>query len=145
MEAVRNASPSPACDDARALASVALDGALDEVGRRFLRRHLTECADCAAFAADIGSLTALLRRAPLEPYRGTVSGDPFGSQHRAHRSQWLTMASAVAVVIVAVASLPHDTPPSQVGSRTASAPVKLPIGQRSAASDFAARPVNGDA
>jgi anti-sigma factor RsiW len=143
-EAAHRTVPDPACEDARALASLALDDALDDVGRRHLARHLAECPACAAFAADIGALTALLRGAPPEPYRaGPISAETPGRRPRSYRAQWATTVTAVAAVVITVASLPHDTPSSPSGpsttvasARTGVAPVKLPIGQRSAASDF---------
>ena len=134
-----------ACDEARALASLALDGALtDDVGRRALHRHLGECAACARFAGEIASATALLRGAPLEPYRcGPVSARRLGTV--AHRAHWAVSAAAVVAIAVGVASLPQaSNPPMPLRPVVAAvhvpagAPVKLPIGQRSAESDFAA-------
>ena len=57
------------CDAARERASLALDGALDDVGRRQLARHVARCAACAAVVDELGAVTALLRTAPLEAYR----------------------------------------------------------------------------
>jgi anti-sigma factor RsiW len=142
------AGESLACDDARALASLALDGMLlDDLRRRQLRRHLETCAACAAFVAEIGSVTALLRHAPLEPYRSSTLGGMQQPVRRAHRAPWVTTSTAVAAVVLAVASLPHETPSQARPGRAIAAagamrvglpPVKLPIGQRSAESDFAA-------
>jgi len=139
----------PACDDARALASLALDGALaDEVGQRLLRRHLETCPACAAFAAEIGSVTALMRDAPLEPVRCEPLVRTMQSTGGAHRAPWATTVTAVAAVVLAVASLPHETSnrarddrevAAAGAARAGLAPVKLPIGQRSAESDFTAR------
>jgi hypothetical protein len=137
---------TPACDDARALASLALDGMLvDDVGLRFLRRHLETCAACAGFVAEIGSFTALVRSAPLEPFRCAPLDGMQRPVARAHRAPWVTTATAVAAVVLVVASLPHETPSQARGGRAVAAaargslaPVKLPIGQRSAESDFAA-------
>jgi predicted anti-sigma-YlaC factor YlaD len=143
MEAVRHASPTPACEEARALASLALDDALDEVGRHQLARHLSECPTCTAFVAEIGSLTAFLRGAPLEPYRCAPSTAGYGPRNQTHRAQWVTTAGMVAAVAVAiaVAALPRETPSGEETRRAAPAPVKLPIGQRSAAGDFIVRPI----
>jgi anti-sigma factor RsiW len=147
--AARSATAS--CDDARALASLALDGMLaDDVGRRALRRHLETCDACAAFVAEIGAVTTLLRGARLEPFRSAPLGGIQQPASRAHRASWVTTAAAVAAVVVAVAALPHDKPAAPRGaptvgpaspSRASLVPVKLPIGQRSAESDFAARAV----
>jgi Putative zinc-finger len=143
-EATLRLGTTPACDDARALASLALDGMLvDDVGLRFLRRHLETCAACAGFVAEIGSFTALVRSAPLEPFRCAPLDGMQRPVARAHRAPWVTTATAVAAVVLVVASLPHETPSQARGGRTVAArgslaPVKLPIGQRSAESDFAA-------
>jgi predicted anti-sigma-YlaC factor YlaD len=141
MEAVRHAFPTPACDEARALASLALDDALDEVGRHQLARHLSECPTCTAFVAEIGSLTAFLRGAPLEPYRCAPSRAVYGPHNQTHRAQWMMTAGMVAAVAIAVAALPRETPSGVETRHVAPAPVKLPIGQRSAAGDFTARPI----
>ena len=140
MEAIRNTSPNPACDEARALASLALDDTLDELGRHHLARHLAECPVCAALAAEIGSLTAVLRGAPLEPYRAPPTAG-YAPRHQTHRAQWLMTAGMVAAVAIAVAALPRETPSGEETRRAAPAPVKLPIGQRSAAGDFTAGPI----
>jgi anti-sigma factor RsiW len=140
MEAVRHAVPTPACEEARALASLALDDALDEVGRHQLARHLSECPACTAFVAEIGSLTAFLRGAPLEPYRAPSTA-VYGPPNQTHRAQWMTTAGMVAAVAIAVAALPRETPSGVETRHVAPAPVKLPIGQRSAAGDFTARPI----
>lgn len=134
-------APRSACDEVRALVSLALDEALtDELGAHLVTRHVAECAACARFAADVGAVTDLLRDAPLEPYRcGPVTAGS-RSTARAHRAHGATMAAAVLAVTVGVASLPQATsPPPPLlpsGAFGAAAPVKLPIGQKSAESDF---------
>ena len=72
------APPAGLCEDARARASLALDGELDdEVGARLLRRHLAGCPDCASRVAEMWAITGLLRQAPLEPVpRATKAGLP---------------------------------------------------------------------
>ena len=56
-----------ACEDARLLASLELDGELDELGAVQLRRHLATCADCALWVAEMATVTSLLRETPFEP------------------------------------------------------------------------------
>ena len=68
MEAVRRRVPMRACEEARSLASLALDGQLDDVGARFLRRHVERCAECAGVVAEVQAVVATLRAAPLETY-----------------------------------------------------------------------------
>lgn len=64
----RPARPLPrACEDARLLASLELDGEIDELGAKQLRRHLASCPDCASWVAEMRSVTSLLRATPFEP------------------------------------------------------------------------------
>lgn len=55
------------CDRVRAQISLGLDGELSELESRMLEAHVARCEECAAYEADVVSLTALLREAPLEP------------------------------------------------------------------------------
>jgi hypothetical protein len=147
METRPAPEPWDACDEARSLVSPALDGALDDVGRHFLDRHVRDCVACAQFAADVGAVRSLLRGAPLEPFHsGFVPGRRvMGKAARAHRAHWATTAAAVVAIGIGVASLPQaETTPAPLPRVVAAVdvpaggPVKLPIGQRSAESDFAA-------
>lgn len=148
MEARLDIARASDCDEARALASLGLDGALDDLGRRFLLRHLRECAACARFAGEIASTTALLRGAPLEPYRcGPLAARRLGPASAVPRAHWATMAAAVIAIAVGVASLPQSAnPPAPrrplraVAGARAAGPVKLPIGQKSAENDFTPYP-----
>ena len=140
MEAVLDIVPRSVCDEVRALVSLALDNALtDELGAHLVARHVAECAACARFAADVGVVTHLLRDAPLEPHRcGPVTVASRGTA-RANGAHGATMAAAVLAVTIGVASLPQATsppPPLVPSDAIRTAPVKLPIGQKSAESDF---------
>jgi len=132
------------CDDVRALVSLALDEPLvDELGERLIQRHVSECAACARFVAEIGAATALLRSAPLEPFPCAPFAAARAVRTSAHRSHWATMAAAIVAVTIGVASLPQSAsppPPSPDGAARADGPAKLPIGQRLAESDFADSP-----
>jgi hypothetical protein len=141
VEALLAIAPRSVCDDVRALVSLALDEALtDELSAHLVTRHVAECAACARFAADVGVVTHLLRNAPLEPHRCGSVTVALRRPARAHRAHAATMAAAVLAVTIGVASLPQATspPPPLVpsGAFGAAAPVKLPIGQKSAESDF---------
>ena len=131
------------CDAARERASLALDGALDDVGRRQLARHVARCAACAVVVDELGAVTALLRTAPLEAYRCELRPPA----RRAGRVAWAASAAAVAALVVGIGSLPYATGPEARTSLTAAdlettvPPVKLPIGQRSAEDDFRGPPV----
>jgi anti-sigma factor RsiW len=59
------ALPRP-CEDARLLASLELDGELDELGALQLRRHLERCPECARWVAEMAEVTSLLRETPFE-------------------------------------------------------------------------------
>ena len=132
------------CGAARERASLALDGALDDVGRRQLARHLEGCAACAAVAGELGAVTALLRRAPFEPFRCEVRPP---ARPGGRVAPWAASAAAVAALAVGIASLPYASGPDARASLTAAdleatlPPVKLPIGQRSAEGDFRGPPV----
>lgn len=63
MSAVRS---SVTCDRVRAQVSLDLDDELSALERRQLQLHLTRCAACQAYAADLSSFTTALRAAPLE-------------------------------------------------------------------------------
>jgi len=45
--------------------SLGLDGELSQLEHALLKRHLSRCSACAAFSADVSSLTRELRAAPL--------------------------------------------------------------------------------
>ncbi len=132
------------CDAARERASHAHDGALDDVGRRQLARHVARCVACAAVVDELGAVTAHLRLAPLEAYRCELRPPV----RRAGRvAPWAASAAAVAALVVGIVSLPYATGPEARTSLTAAdlatavQPVKLPIGQRSAEDDFRGPPV----
>jgi len=60
--------PSEHCRRCREWVSQALDAAPSQFEQALVRRHLSMCEECAAFAADIRGATALLRAAePAEP------------------------------------------------------------------------------
>lgn len=70
------------CEGARLLASLELDGELDELGALQLRRHLERCPSCALWVAEMTAVTSLLRETPFEPVpvdmapRATPKADP---------------------------------------------------------------------
>jgi predicted anti-sigma-YlaC factor YlaD len=55
------------CERVRGQISLRLDGELSELESRMLESHVARCGECAAYEADVVSLTAWLREAPLEP------------------------------------------------------------------------------
>jgi predicted anti-sigma-YlaC factor YlaD len=60
-------TPLPICDWAREQLSLELDRELPDFDRARLDAHLQRCEGCRRFHAEIGSLTGVLRDAPLEP------------------------------------------------------------------------------
>lgn len=130
---------SDACETARALVSGSLDEELDLVPRDVLALHLLSCAACAGFAADTEWATRLLRNAPLERYRLEL---PRPLRRGAAGGARRAIAAAAAAFAVGVASLAGGStgPVAQEISptRTVISPVKLPIGQRLAETEFAA-------
>lgn len=55
------------CRRCREWVSVELDSPLSQFEQALMRRHLSRCADCASFAADVRGATALLRTAEAVP------------------------------------------------------------------------------
>jgi predicted anti-sigma-YlaC factor YlaD len=54
------------CERASELVSLDLDGELSRFERVLLARHLSRCAACAGYAAQVTAATEALRNAPLE-------------------------------------------------------------------------------
>jgi predicted anti-sigma-YlaC factor YlaD len=61
-----NLVPQSDCAKAREAASARLDGELPELDAARLDVHLRACAECRAYAAEIGTITVGLRAVPLE-------------------------------------------------------------------------------
>ena len=138
------------CDDARLLASLALDGIVDDLLLKDLWEHLGTCLACARFAAELGYATALVRSAPHVPFRGELASPRLlRSRVEAHRGPWATAAVvlvAVGLGISHLTSASHGPSADERRGADVAAPFRLPIGQRSAAADFAlGRPYVGRA
>lgn len=141
MEASRRSRPDPTCGDARFAASLALDGALDEVGRIHLRRHLESCPECAQVMAEMQAASALMRRAPHERFRCELAGSHLARSCSSGLGRhWAGAAAAVAALVLATGALPRHDDAAAPSPRAAAvvSPPSLPIGQRSAMDDFAA-------
>ena len=129
------------CAEARALASLALDGELDELGSRQLRGHVASCRDCARAIGKMRLASELLRSAPRARFRcdltaaqlvRTCSSGPGGRI-------WAGAAMTLAALVLATGALPGRDDTAAPSPRAAVvAPLTLPIGQRSAMDDFAA-------
>jgi predicted anti-sigma-YlaC factor YlaD len=91
--------PPTDCMLARESASVRLDGELSELEAARLDAHLRVCADCRAYAAEVGAIAGQLRAAPLER-----PGEQFVLPRRRVFSG-MRLEAAVAAAAVAVAAL----------------------------------------
>ncbi len=144
MSAARLRRSGRACDDARFAASLELDGALDELGRLDLRRHVGACRECARVVAEMQSTSALLRRAGPARFRCELAGDRLVRACSAGLGRiWAGAAVAVAALVLAAGALPHSDDGAAPSPRAAVVvtPRALPIGQRSAMDDFTASAV----
>ena len=89
------------CTRAREWMSLRADGELSELERLLLRRHLSRCDSCRAFAERVTQTTQVLRTTPLEqPSRALV---PEVRPVR-RRKVGLRLALAGALVVVAAAT-----------------------------------------
>ena len=128
------------CDEARASASLALDGELDELGSRQLRGHLASCRDCTGAVGKMRLASELLRSAPRARFRCELGR---GQLVRACSSGmggriWVGAAMTLVALILATGALPGRDYTAAPSPRAAVvAPLALPIGQRSAMDDFA--------
>jgi predicted anti-sigma-YlaC factor YlaD len=114
---------SSVCEQARSWVSLRLDGALSEFERIRLDRHLERCASCAAFGAEIGATTQVLREAPLIVPTAPVELPARRSAR--HRNAAAAAFAAAAAALAAVVAL-H--PGSTVRRTTAGAAVARPAG-----------------
>ncbi|HET9242339.1 MAG TPA: hypothetical protein VFN99_02780 [Gaiella sp.] len=136
------AALSRACERARLDASLALDGALaGQVELEALWHHLGACAACAAFAAELGHATTLVRTKPLEPVRLELTGPRLArARMDGRRGPWTSVAVVLVAAILGttqLSGLGREAPERGPATVTGAEPVRLPIGQRSAAEDFA--------
>ena len=95
--------PPSDCSTAREAASALIDGELSELEAAHLDGHLRDCADCSAYARELGALAARLRAEPLErpalpiftARRRSAFARPLGR---------LQVAAAAATILVATGS-----------------------------------------
>lgn len=126
-----------ACEAARLRASLALDGLDDDFDLLLLERHLTRCPECSDVVAGMRAATAAVQGSPLASHRCD-----FAVAHDdARRLPWAHVTVALLTLAVVGITLPQASSPSSPDPtpRLAAPPPRLPIGQRLAAEDFAAR------
>jgi predicted anti-sigma-YlaC factor YlaD len=92
--------PPGDCSRARAAVSSRLDGELSELESVRLDDHLRGCAECSAFALELGAIGSTLRAAPLEQPGFTV----FEPRRRRPLVALRTASAAAALVAVAAGS-----------------------------------------
>jgi len=129
------------CADARALASLALDDELDELGSRQLRGHVASCRDCARAIGKMRLASELLRSAPRARFRCDLTPAQLvrTCSSGAGGRIWAGAAMTLAALVLATGALPgRDDDPASSPRTAVVAPLVLPIGQRSAMDDFAA-------
>ncbi len=100
----------PSCDRTRALISRRLDTPLSELERRAVALHTTRCAACRAFEQQSGWITEGLRAAPLEPLPRPVA--IVLPRRRMPLRVAANVASAAALVIVALGGVAHVAQPA---------------------------------
>ena len=58
--------PSNNCEQMRGYAAASVDGELSEVEAARLQTHLSTCASCRSFVADLDEIAFMIRRTPSE-------------------------------------------------------------------------------
>src|SRR4051812_38498328 len=94
-----NPVPPSDCSAAREAASALLDDELSELEAAHLDGHLRECADCSAYARELGAFAARLRAEPLE-----LPALPIFAARRRRPAARLQIAAAAAMIVVATGS-----------------------------------------
>jgi predicted anti-sigma-YlaC factor YlaD len=97
----RHLSRHAGCEQARAWASVELDGELSQLERELLAAHLRDCAACASFARRTWALTHLVRAAPLETPQRRLDVLPVEPPRRRRRAAALQVAVAATLAVFA--------------------------------------------
>lgn len=92
------------CERARSWAALAPDGELSELERKLLDSHLTRCAACSRFTAEVAALAADLRASALQPLPRPVSIPTWHRRPVYARFRGVAAAAAVAVMALGIAS-----------------------------------------
>lgn len=88
------------CARAREWASLRIDSELSELERLLLRRHLSRCDGCRAFADALAAATKVVRATPIErPSRALEPVPPRAP--RARRLRYGLVAAAAAAMVAA--------------------------------------------
>lgn len=117
----------------RTLVSCRLDGAISQFEIALVAAHLRRCPECAAFDAEAGAFTALLRDAPpvRVPRQITLPRVPYRRPLRVAQGAMATAAVAMAAVAIGgsgrLAESANVVAPANDAVRTA-APAVAPAG-----------------
>jgi anti-sigma factor RsiW len=82
--------------------SLALDGELSQLEDAHLDAHLSKCASCRAFGAEIGAATRIIRTAPLEELTVPIA---IPGRSRVARRTFQVAAAAAVVMAAGIGSL----------------------------------------
>ena len=120
------------CDHYIELISECLDGVISPENKRELAAHLSECAECRAFAELMQAAHSELEDMAVEPPATLVSGvmeavaaerHTTGARHTpTQKKRWIrygALAAAVAVVVLAVYAIPRGTRSSNMVGQSA--------------------------
>jgi predicted anti-sigma-YlaC factor YlaD len=91
------------CERAREWLSLSLDGELSRFERALVDRHLSTCAECAAFGAELAAFTERVRATPLEPLTHPIAVP--GRRTRPALRPAQAAVAALAVVAVGIGTL----------------------------------------
>ena len=120
------------CTEMRTLVSCRLDGAISQFEIARVGAHLRRCPDCAAFEAEVGAFTALLRGDDqvAVPRQITLPRVPYRRHLRVARGAAATAAAAMAAVAIGgsanLAERTRVAAPANDAIRTAAPAVGIP-------------------
>ena len=125
-------SHTPTCTEMRTLVSCRLDGAISQFEIARVGAHLRRCPDCAAFEAEVGAFTELLRAADqvAVPRQITLPRVPYRRHLSVARGAAATAAAAMAAVAIGgsanLAERTRVAAPANDAVRTAAPAVGIP-------------------
>ena len=101
---MRSVPTTLTCDRVREWVSLEVDGELSEFESVLLNAHLSACADCVAYRADVTKITHALRHTALEAFTRPVGVPP----RRRVVARAMPVVAAAAVVAVGLTGAFRD-------------------------------------